>query len=198
MINTNGLAIDKHDISILLNSLTELSISVDSINPETYGKIHGNGKNLEKVIENIKKCIEYKKEFGATADIVVRFTENELNENEYPKFKKFFENLGVDKINYTKVHSFAGIKKELSNKHDALFCNHPKQIVNFTFTGELTTCCINWHFEPLFGNIKNYTIKELWEGEKYADWLKKRLDYIPCNNCNGLGNKAQKRNLKYK
>ena len=48
----------------MLNSLTELSISVDSINPDTYEKIHGNGETLPTVINNIKKCIEIKKKYN--------------------------------------------------------------------------------------------------------------------------------------
>lgn len=197
-INTNGLAVDKHDIRTLLSSINSFSFSVDSIDPETYGKIHGNSENLKKVIDNIKKCITCKKEHNIDTNIIVRFTENELNIGQYPEFRAFFEKLGVDKFNYTKVHSFIDVKEELMSLKNAAFCDQPRQALNFTFTGELTTCCINWHFSPLFGNIKDKTIKELWEGEKYNNWLSKMLDTFPCNKCSGLGTHVQKKNLKNK
>ena len=194
-INTNGLAIDKHDIGMLMNSVQDFSISVDSIDPETYGKIHGSSEFLPKVIDNIKKCIEYKKQYGGVSKITVRFTENELNIGQFPEFKKFFLDLGVDEINYTKVHSFAGVKKELANRNGAELCCQPYRVLNFTFEGNLTTCCINWQMEPIFGNIKNNTIKELWMNDKMQKWLKTRLDNDPCKNCNGLGIHVQKEGL---
>lgn len=196
-VNTNGLAIDKHDISMLLNSVQDFSISVDSIDPETYGKIHGSPDFLPKVIDNIKKCVEYKKQNGAVSTITVRFTENELNIGQYTEFKKFFEELGVDEINYTKVHSFAGVKPELASKSGALNCCHPRNVVNFTFDGELTTCCINWQMEPKFGNIKELPLRKLWMNEKMKSWLKNRLSQEPCKNCNGLGAHVQKKGLKH-
>lgn len=194
-INTNGLAIDKHDISRLLNSTTEFSVSIDSINPETYAKIHGAEKYLPKVIENIKKCIEYKKQHGAVARIVVRFTENELNIGQYPEFEKFFKSLGVDDINYTKVHSFAGVKSELANKQTAQNCCQPHKVINFNFMGDLTTCCINWQINPTFGNINDHSIEELWENQSMKIWQKTRLECEPCLNCNGLGHEQQKEGL---
>ena len=196
-INTNGLAIDKHDISRLLNSIQDFSISVDSIDPETYGKIHGNSEFLPKVLENIKKCIEYKKQHGAVSTITVRFTENEHNIGQYPEFKKFFTELGVDNINYTKVHSFAGVKAELVDKKKAAFCWHPYRAINFTFTGDLTTCCLNYMMSPVFGNIKNSTIKELWMNNGMKKWLKNRLINPPCNNCDGLSKQSQQEGLIY-
>lgn len=194
-VNTNGLAIDKHDISRLLNSVQDFSISVDSIEPETYGKIHGSSEFLPKVIENIKKCIEYKKQHGAVSVITVRFTENELNMGQFPEFEKFFKDLGVDEINYTKVHSFAGVKEELTDRKKAAHCCQPNNAINFTFKGDLTTCCINWQMAPVFGNIKDSSLAELWMNEGMKNWLKNRLDTAPCNSCNGLGFETQKTGL---
>ena len=198
VINTNGLAIDKHDIPTLLSSITEFSISVDSIDPETYGKIHGSAEFLPKVIENIKKCIDYKKKNGALAKIIVRFTENELNIGQYPEFEKFFKELGVDDINYTKVHSFAGVKKELASQVTASNCCQPRKVINFNFKGDLTTCCINWQMSPTFGNINKSSLKKLWMNKSMKQWLNNRLNTEPCKYCGGLGNHVQKRNLKDK
>ena len=187
VINTNGLAINKKDISVLLNSIHEFSISVDSINPDTYEKIHGH-KNLSQVIENIKSCVEYKKKNGCIAKIVVRFTENNLNIGQIDEFIEFFKEIGVDEINYTKEHSFAGVNKELKNQTSMKTCLQPTKVINFNFLGDLTTCCVNWQINPTFGNIKNKTIKQLWENKNKINWNEKiRFNEDPCKNCGGLG-----------
>lgn len=193
--NTNGLALDKHNIKELLNSLTELSISVDSINPDTYEKIHGNGETLPTVINNIKKCIEIKKKYNCKAKIVCRFTENDLNKGEFPEFKEFFKNLGVDSINYTHVHAFAGIMEDMISKETAKDCCHIDKTINFNFLGDMTTCCINWQLSPTFGNIENNTIEQMWNNEAMQKWKKERLQTIPCSQCSGLGEHIQKSNL---
>lgn len=191
-VNTNGLAIDKHNISKLLNNLTEFSISVDSICPETYGKIHGNPSYLKKVIENIKTLVEFKRNNKCLAKIVVRFTENEINMGEFPEFEKFFLRLGVDEINYTKIHGFAGVHKELKNQNTANSCQQILGAINFNFKGDMTTCCVNWQIEPTFGNINKNSIKEIWNNRKMKKWLKNRLDIEPCKNCSGIGCEVQK------
>lgn len=190
-INTNGLTINKRNIGLLLNSTHEFSISVDSIQPETYEKIHGH-KNLERVIQNIKQCVEYKRKNGAVARIVVRFTENKYNIGQIEDFTKFFKELGVDEVNYTKEHSFAGVNNLLNNQETSKMCVQPYKIINFNFLGNLTTCCVNWHLTPTFGSIKNKTIKQMWESKEKLSWNKNCLnDELLCKNCSGLGNSQQ-------
>ena len=190
-INTNGLAINKKDIGRLLNSIHEFSVSVDSIIPETYEKIHGH-KNLNQVIDNIKSLVEYKKKYGCVADIYVRFTENVLNRGQFPEFKNFFEEIGIDYINYTQEHSFAGVNKSLNNTKTVATCIQPSYIINFNFLGDMTACCIDWHLKPKFGNIKNRTIKQMWNSKNKQIWnSKKRFTQIPCRDCSGLGKEVQ-------
>ncbi len=193
-INSNGLALNKRNIGRLLNNCTEFSVSFDSINPEIYEKIHGH-KNMQQVIENIKAMVVYKKEHGAVAEIRVRFTENELNAGQFPEFKKFFDEIGVDFVNHVTAHAFAGVKKELQSFETASECDQYMKIVNFDFLGNLSACHLNWHMTPTFGNIKDHTIKELWESPEKLNWNCNRLTYPPCGTCSGLGIKVQKRGL---
>lgn len=185
--NTNGYAVDKHDLNRLLNSLTDLRFSVDSIDPQTYGKIHGDANKLQKVIDNIKMVIDFKKQHKCSATISVRFTENEHNKGQYPQFKEFFDNLGADRTIYGRTHAFAGVLKDSINKIGAAFCNQMFRIINFNFKCELTTCCINWKLEPTFGSIEDHTLKELWEGQQMEQFRKDRLNYQICQDCSGVG-----------
>ena len=143
-------------------------------------------------IENIKKCVEYKKKNGALAAIVVRFTENELNRGQIDEFAEFFKEIGVDEVHYAQEHSFAGVKEEYNDEETMRECPHPHGLINFDFLGNLTTCCINWHLVPIFGNIKNKTIKQMWESRQKLKWNDKtRFNTKPCNNCSGAGEKIK-------
>lgn len=190
-VNTNGMVLDKKDLGVLLNSINEFSISVDSVDIDTYEKIHGH-RNLDKVIDNIKKCVEYKRTHGALACIVVRFTENDLNRGQIDDFVAFFEKIGVDEVHYAHEHSFAGVKNQYNDRETMRECPHPHDLLNFDFLGNLTTCCINWHLAPIFGNIKNKTIKQMWESKRKDIWNDVIRFYTnPCNKCSGAGNKIK-------
>lgn len=189
-INTNGLAINKHDIAKLLNNITDFSISVDSVHPGTYKKIHGNDK-LFQVIDNIKSLIEYKKHNKCLAKIIVRFTENDINRGEFPEFKKFFLDLGVDEINYTQLHGFAGVHDELKNKITAQNCQQVYGAININPNGDIITCCCNWQIDPTFGNLKKQKIIDIWNNKKMQDWYINRLNIDPCKNCSGIGADVQ-------
>lgn len=132
--------------------------------------------------------IIYKKEHGAIANIVVRFTENNLNRGEFSKFKEYFSNFGIDYINYTLEHSFAGVNPNLVSKDSAKYCGQPFNVINFNFLGELTTCCVNWRLNPTFGNIKNQSLKKLWQSpQKIIFNENTRMHTVPCVQCSGLG-----------
>lgn len=190
IVNTNGMLIHKHNFAKLLNNFTHFQISVDSINPETYGKIHGDSKQLKIVLKNIKDLCNYKKTYGGKAKIIVRFTENEINKGEFNNFEKYFKDI-VDSIKHVKVHSFVDAKPSQSLKKGRENCNQINNVINFTTCGDLTTCCVNYKQEPTFGNIKNKTIKEMWTSQEMETWVQTRLNNL-CKNCSGLGHDAQK------
>jgi Predicted Fe-S oxidoreductases len=191
-INTNGMHLDIHDPELLLNTVTYFSISVDSIRPETYKKIHG-VSCLNKIITHVRNLVEYKRKNGSTAAIFVRFTENQHNRGEFKEFEQFFSDLGVDGINYTKVHNFIGVIPELSDQKAIRQCNQGKTI-NFNFLGEMTTCCINWRLNPVFGSIAGNTIEEMWNGPR-KKWWDERTHSEPCTSCSGVGPHVQKKGL---
>lgn len=186
LINTNGLLLHKHSYSGLLENLTEICISIDTIKEETYQKIH-NCSLLNVVIKNVVALCEYKKKYGGKAKVNVRFTQCLENEGEFEKFRDFFVDI-VDGIKYVKVHSFAGVVDSENSMIGAYFCNQIYNVVNFNIKGQLTTCCINWRMEPTFGSIENNTISDLWNSSGYRNWVHSRMNEGDlCSNCSGLG-----------
>ena len=191
LINTNGVAINNYDPKELLSSLTDIYISVDSVVPETYEKIHGNAKQLPIVLENIKTLLNCKKNNPEIkTNIKVRFTENNYNINEWSIFKEYFDNINCE-VHHVKIHSFNGINPERNNEIGAYLCNQPYYIINFNYKGEITTCCTNYQLEPTFGSIKDNSIISLYNSKQFNNWRINRMNGI-CKNCGGLGSVTQR------
>ncbi len=175
LINTNGFALDKYEPYEILSALSDIQISIDSINPSTYEKIHGFGKQLPKILENIKMLLDCKvKHPELKTKIRVRFTENNYNQNEWDKFEKYFNALNCE-ILRVRIHSFNGINPERNNEIGAYLCNQPYSVVNFNYKGEMTTCCTNFELSPVFGNIKDSSIINLFHSKEFNNWRIHRM-----------------------
>lgn len=175
LINTNGTLIHKYDPYQLLTSLTDIQISVDSINSATYEKIHGYAKQLPVVLNNIKTLLDCKRKHSEiTTNIRVRFTENEHNNGEFDSFQQYFKSLQCE-ILHVKKHSFTGINPERNSRIGAYLCNQPYNVVNFNYKGYITTCCTNFNLSCNFGNINDTSLQALYSSKEFNKWRIHRM-----------------------
>lgn len=193
LINTNGVALNKHDPEALLLGFTDIQISLDADDEQAYAAIHGKRGQFEQVVQNIHTLLRAKRMTGSrAAKIRIRCTETGTN-REWPKIVDRWDHL-VDGFIHKYVHTFVDVlpKRNGLASESAEKCNQPHGSINFTYTGELTTCCINFHREPTFGRLgEGRTLKALWEGEPFETWRKTRLAGI-CQPCSGLGSVSQR------
>ncbi len=200
LINTNGVALDRHDLEKLLRSFTRICFSIDAVDPVIYGKIHGNPKHCLKVLKNVAAAIEKASELQVLgrkcAEIWVRFTEGEHNRGHFSEFSRFFNDVKSRiRIIHKKEHAFVDVMPEKATRDGAMLCNQPQHNINFSVAGDLTTCCINHKGSPGFGNISNMnTVEDLqaaWEGKDFSEWRQTRFDGL-CKDCSGLGGFMQR------
>jgi MoaA/NifB/PqqE/SkfB family radical SAM enzyme len=189
MMNTNAVALDKHDPEELLRAFNEVKVSLDTLDADNYKEIHGK-PHLERVLNNIVNYWEVKQKKNIPGNFKAKITLNEKNEPEVEDFKKWAEKTGVP-IEWKSIHSFIDIMPQFGNDIGMKLCEQPYKTININFKGELTTCCINYKLEPAFGKVGvDGSIKEIWEGEKFEQWRKERTDGI-CKGCAGLGGRLK-------
>jgi len=89
-IYSNGTNLSKGISLRLINAKLDTFIfSIDGFLNETQATIRV-GSNLEKIIENIDYFIDRRKEFGGNTKIIIRFTKQEKNQNEWDNFFNFW------------------------------------------------------------------------------------------------------------
>lgn len=192
MMNTNGVALDKHDPAQMLTAFNNLKVSLDTLDPEKYIDIHGRD-HLERVLKNIENYWKVKVDKNISGDFKAKITLNPKNEDEKEAFEIWSKKTGVP-LQWKRIHSFVDTLPEYGNDWGVKLCEQPYKTVNFNFRGELTTCCINYKLNPTFGTLEDGSLKEIWEGEKYENWRKTRLEDI-CRGCSGLGGRLNKPEL---
>jgi len=184
MLNTNAVALDQHDPEEFLRAFTDIKMSIDTINPTTYKLIHGRSHH-DRVIQNAETYARVKKEKNIPGRFSAKITVNKDNQQELGELKAFFRRLGIPVVE-KKIHSFIDTLPEHGQDIGMKLCDQPYKVMNFNFRGEMTTCCINYKLEPTFGHISEGSLKDLWEGEKFENWRKTRLEGL-CKGCTGLG-----------
>ena len=99
VITTNGILINQRLTNIFLDcGLTEVSISMDSLDPETYSRLRVNGK-LEKVLRGIKFINDEKKRRGSSLPrINITPTFFKQNIHELPYFVDFAAANGIHQL----------------------------------------------------------------------------------------------------
>jgi len=98
-ITTNGVLFTKEKIEKIIPNLTWIRFSVDAGSPESYGKIHGtNPGDFDKVIDNIKEAVKFKKDNLLKTTIGVQFLMIPQALNEVTKLAEILKDIGADNL----------------------------------------------------------------------------------------------------
>lgn len=98
-LTTNGVLFTKEKIEKIIPNLTWIRFSVDAGSPESYGKIHGTKpEDFDKVIDNIKEAVKFKKDNLLKTTIGVQFLMIPQAINEAIKLAEILKNIGADNL----------------------------------------------------------------------------------------------------
>lgn len=100
-INTNGSLIEGHHIDLMTTSRSELSVSLDAGDRETYAKVRSKG-NWDKVISTIKEIAEIRAKRGSAYPLLyLTFNINQSNLVSLNKIPALCLELGIDAVKFS-------------------------------------------------------------------------------------------------
>jgi len=193
-LTSNGSCINHERMRTLFDEgLYLIDISIDAYFPDTYKKIRVGGE-LIKVVENVKKMINYKNNNHLKTQIIVSYIEQPLNFNETQNFKDFWNEQGIDYIVIRSLHSNAGSLKDIATTLWSLSeskrkpCIYPWERVCLKPDGTLHFCPASWVKDDYIADFHNTSIKEVWSGEIYNSLRNAHLysdfnKFLICEQC---------------
>ena len=193
-LHTNGsLLTDDLSHKIIRSGLDRLSFSFDGYDRETYEKIRVGG-DFDKTLDNIVHFLELKKEARSKKPVttieVINFDQNSKDAfvEAKKRFRSQFENLPLNSIVFKEMHNWAGqIEKERQGKKYTA-CPFPWNALVIFWDGTVLPCTQDFFGDFVAGNVKNSSLKEIWNGEKMRH-LRKKLaegsiaDLKACSRC---------------
>ena len=179
---TNGTLLNEKNSEMILNSnITRLFISVDAATEETYNKVRipvskrllEEKNRLQKIENNVKKFIQFRNSKKQSLPLTrVSFVALEENKHEIEMFKTKWKNI-VDSIEIqreTSIEVYDKLEmlekdKYTANKGTKYNCNKPWGDMAIYSDGTVGPCCNLVGRKTPIGNIKDNTIKEIWNGK---------------------------------
>jgi len=187
--NLNILS-DEQARSIVRSGLDVLKVSCDGATREIYEKYRVGG-DLDKVLENVKKVIEKKKEARSeTPRIIWKYLVFSHNRHEVEKARAMADEMGVGfeasgmrvdcgKEIFEDVASSVERDKEwipddpeYNNygdlSHGKTFCEKPWRTLTVNWTGDVVPCGAIYNCEKYsFGNLFTQSFAEVWNSGKF-------------------------------
>lgn len=192
-INTNGSLLNmKKRCELIEAGLDHIEVSIDAATSETYSKIR---RQPSEVFENVvKNTIVYKedlKTLESNGKISVSFVLQKENAHELEKFKSFWK----DKVDFVAIRPFHQHNKLIHENNRAIKSNirrrHPcpylwdRLIIQHD--GRVRFCEADWKAEHAISNVKERSIKEIWNGKEYAELRESHVngnfDHPFCSAC---------------
>lgn len=193
-ISTNASLLTKDKIKKLLDVLCEgphdLWLSFHGVDKRTYEGIMG--LSFEKNFFNIINLLRESK--GRNLNLRIRGAglgrESTLNHQysfDQDTYKSFWESIfniyNLKRKNFfPKIDCFTYHDRAGSIKRNSIHLNHIvrpslenfncvrlKEWLHFLYTGELILCCMDYHRETVFGDIRNQNLTEIFKGLRYEN-----------------------------
>lgn len=92
---TNGIKLEKDKVKSMLEALTWMRVNIGAATPESYVAIHGRDR-FGKVTENIRACVETKKEYGLKTTIGMQMVLTHKNVEDIVPLASLGKGLGAD------------------------------------------------------------------------------------------------------
>jgi radical SAM protein with 4Fe4S-binding SPASM domain len=163
-----------------------IKYSIESIDDETHKEIRGSASNFRGSFEKIKRVLNYKNIHSLHTVIVI--TMLDLNRSHQQKdFEMLLDAFkGLDVYIYLKSEDQQWYRKDFHGTksiHWSELCKHPWMTMTIKSNGDATMCMEDFNNEIIFGNIKETSLYDIWNGEKYMRFRKDHFDINPDIKC---------------
>ena len=186
-INTNAsLLTEKKIHSILAGGVKTLVISADAADENLYKKLRVNG-NLNKVLKNLELFNDIKEKNYSNSKIITRVSGVKFNKDQnFEDMKKFWGGL-VDQVAFVEYNPWENNYEKAKNEIKKP-CSDLWRRMFVWWDGKTNPCDVDYKSQLSVGNFLNFSLKNLWNSDKYKELRKihlnqERFNLNPCSSC---------------
>ncbi|MBX3414753.1 MAG: radical SAM protein [Pirellulales bacterium] len=184
LFSNGSLLKDETARRLLHSGLDEIKISIDGASATEFNELRI-GLSHEKVIENVRrfKAMRDAADLQGSLRIIATCTQTSNRE----ETDQLLSNM-VDRIDYTRLHNWAGALGSLVNRRIRKPCDRLWRTFTVLANGNVSICCRDYAGRELVGNVRQQTIREIWRNHRYYDLRRlhaqsKQRDIDVCSDC---------------
>jgi len=161
--------------SVMKAGLTVLKLSIDALDDENAKIIRGPFNNYEKAYKTILDIVKLKAEKGYKTLIVPTMIELNSDSSSQKKQQEFLDLWkDLDVYAYVKSQDNRWYYEEdqlITNKshYASQYCEYPWTSMTVMANGDVVPCTQDYDCEMKLGNVKDNTLREIWNGKEYRD-----------------------------
>lgn len=189
-ITTNGSLLTDDMIKEFIDmKLDSIIFSMQGATKERYEQMRGDHYDL--LQDNIDKFLLIRKNkhkpFIQVTSTMTDETPEEIDE--FIKHWSIVDSVQVGKTNLSRVKVDGKLKKQETIKKEYRPCTEVYQKLSVDWDGKVSCCCSDWDRFMTVGDIKDNTLKEIWNSSKRLKEFRKILDNMEhnklemCKNC---------------
>lgn len=172
---------------MLDNGLDYIKYSIESVDDAVHKEVRGEASNFTESYQKILKVLEYKKMHNCSTTIVITMLDlNRTNQKEdYDKLLAAFE--GLDVYIYLKSEDCQWYRKDYHGTqsiHWSEICKHPWMTMTIKSNAEAAMCMEDFNNEIVFGDVREESLYDIWNGERYRLFREQHLDVAEGIKCN--------------
>jgi radical SAM protein with 4Fe4S-binding SPASM domain len=156
---------DSHDFFIMVNGVNENSLFknggwIDVLDNAPIYNFDNNNGTLAQIVKNMQQVVPTIRVMGR----------NNLGDRTSV----------LSKLNI--ISNQRAIQEKNNGKVIGCGLNYDQDTLYISATGNVYLCCVDFDYETVYANIKDKSIKEIWQGNERKKAIKKAYDGI-CKNC---------------
>jgi radical SAM protein with 4Fe4S-binding SPASM domain len=169
LFSNGSLLRDETAERLLHSGLDEIKISIDGADAKEFNELRF-GLSHAKVVENVRQFKAMRDAAGMTSKIKIIATCTQTSDK--ARTDKFLAGM-VDRIDYTRLHNWAGALGSLMNRRIRKPCDRLWRTFTVLANGHVAICCRDYAGRELMGNVRTHTIAEIWQNQLYHEIRRK-------------------------
>lgn len=204
IVTSNGTLLNEDKYKDLCETnLDFLRISIYGANDDTHKQITQSPVKLSRIIDNVSGLKNFRNANGFSRPYIYIKMIESTSSYENEEFLRVFKDVG-DEVTLEPVMNWndptegilANINHEELLKKD--YFKIKKKVCPFPFYTliihsdlQVSVCCVDWDKKTVIGNLKNNSLREIWNGEKLKNFQilhlsGRRKELEGCKNCTYL------------
>jgi len=151
----------------------KLILCLDANDERTYQRIRGRSADFKAAISNIETLLVWHEKLDSDTQIVLRMIKLHLNQDQHEAFQRHWQKKGLA---VELREFFPWNEKDLKHLGTVekypfyMPCPFPWRYLAVQWNGDVVPCCRDYNGVHKMGNVKDASLREIWNGAKYAEF----------------------------